>query len=62
MSDTTATIGRPAEPIDALTGASLEALEMYRAGQAEGRIKEEAFRDAVHPKIWELHMAVVEQG
>jgi len=62
MSDTTATIGLPAEPAGALTGASLEALEAYHAVHAEGRIKEEAFREAVHPKIWELHMAVVEQG
>ena len=62
MSDITATIGLPAEPIDALTGASLEALEMYRAAHAESRIKEQQFRDAVHPKVWELHMGLIEQA
>ena len=62
MSDTTATIGLPAEPTDALTGASLEALEAYRAAHAESRSKEQQFRDAVHPKMWELHMGLIEQA
>ncbi len=47
--------GASLEPTDPLARASREALAMYHAAYEAGRVKEEEFRAAVHPKIWELH-------
>ena len=54
--------GASPEPADPLARASREALAMYHAAYEAGRVKEEEFRAAVHPKIWELHNQIEEQG
>ncbi len=59
MTATTATT-MLAEPTCALTGASLEAAADYEEARGERACAVEAFRAAVHPKVWELYQTLEE--